>query len=148
MGHTFHYTLYIGRRITLEEQNTNNPWQSTNQCDQLGKMEFTSHYFSSMAQTQNRFSVLQTLDTEEETETPNLPPYKSNTILRQISPITPQQTLLDTPSLPTTKTYFKMIQVRHHTQIMQKALDTRIFPKGMTKQVSKFTGFIKSACPN
>lgn len=47
-----------------------------------------------------------------------------------------------------TKVYFKLIQVTHHIHITQQAIDTKVFPKGMMKQVTKLTQFIKPACPN
>ncbi|XP_041939988.1 mucin-2-like [Alosa sapidissima] len=45
------------------------------------------------------------------------------------------------------KHYFKLIQVTHHQHIISHALQTGLFPTGMTRQVAKLTQFIKPALP-
>lgn len=91
-----------------------------------------------MAQLYNRFAILETIETEGELHTtPDL-----NTTLQNIPNDIPQHTI------PSTKTYFKYIQITHHIHIIQKALETQAYPKGMTRQVNKLTQFIKPACPN
>lgn len=88
-----------------------------------------------IAQTKNKFAILETLEPEGET-------FKAQT---SHSPsITPKTQ----HTITLTKTYFKLIQVTHHLQIISSALSTQSYPKGMMKQTSKLSQFIKPACPN
>lgn len=47
-----------------------------------------------------------------------------------------------------TKTYFRLLQAIHHSEIISTSLETNTFPKGMTNKVNKMSTFIKPACPN
>lgn len=82
----------------------------------------------------NRFTVLDTLPEEGETNTHTI---EHNTALTT------------TPSIQhITKTYFKLIQATHHKHIILHALETQTFPVGMMKHVRKLTDFIKPSSPN
>ena len=65
------------------------------------------------------------------------PPHRTHYYTQPPDPITRQ----------TAKLYFKLIQATHHKHIITQAIDTGIFPSGMTRQVIKLTQFIKPAIP-
>lgn len=46
------------------------------------------------------------------------------------------------------KNVFKLIQTIHHRNIIKEALETGIYPRGMTKQAIRLSDFIKPAAPN
>ena len=77
----------------------------------------------------NRFSLLDTHLTE-----PQKPPP---------SKVTP-----DTSDFLLSKTYFKLLQSIHHTEILSEALLKGAPPLGMAKKVAYLTAFIKPAAPD
>ena len=46
------------------------------------------------------------------------------------------------------KTYFKLLQSIHHTEILSEALRTGVPPLGMARKVAYLTAFIKPAAPD
>ena len=47
-----------------------------------------------------------------------------------------------------TKTYFKILQAIHHSEILTNTFKTDTFPHGMMRQVNRLTSFIKPSSPN
>ncbi|XP_053089523.1 uncharacterized protein LOC117596787 [Pangasianodon hypophthalmus] len=83
----------------------------------------------------NRFTVLETLETDGVEQTLHTDQHLHNSKPREF---------LDRHLR---KLYFKFLQATHHEDIVTTALHTQIFPKGMSKQTHKLTQFIKPACP-
>lgn len=46
------------------------------------------------------------------------------------------------------KNVFKLIQAVHHKNVIKEALETGIYPRGMVKQATRLSDFIKPAAPN
>lgn len=66
---------------------------------------------------------------------------------RQIKQPTNYQPL-DVQTRQLTKQYFKLIQAIHHKEIIDSAIANKDPPRGMAKQVTKLTSFIKPASPS
>ena len=83
----------------------------------------------------NRFSLLGTYNTVPQKPLP--------------SKDTPVGTLTSSNSeFLLCKTYFKLLQSIHHTEILSEALITGIPPLGMARKVAYLTAFIKPAAPD
>ena len=83
----------------------------------------------------NRFSLLGTYNAVPQ----KLPPFKVNHVGTDT---------LGNSEFLLSKTYFKLLQSIHHTEILSEALDTGVPPLGMAKKVTSLTAFIKPAAPD
>lgn len=54
---------------------------------------------------------------------------------------------LDVDTRRCAKNIFKLIQTVHHKGVIEEARDTGLYPRGMIKQVSRLSNFIKPAAP-
>lgn len=59
---------------------------------------------------------------------------------------TPLDTNMSTMRLE--KTYFKLLQAIHHSEVVARAQTSGVFPPGMMRHVNKLTDFIKPSSPN
>ena len=83
----------------------------------------------------NRFSLLGTYNTMPQ----KLPPSKVNPVGTDT---------LNNSEFLLSKSYFKLLQSIHHTEILSEALRTGVPPLGMARKVAHLTAFIKPAAPD
>ena len=83
----------------------------------------------------NRFSLLGTYNT-----VPQKPPPS------KVNPVGTDT--LNNSEFVLSKTYFKLLQSIHHTEILSEALRTGVPPLGIARKVAYLTAFIKPAAPD